>query len=110
MLDRKQAAKDFKERKVARGIFAVRCNATGKVWVGSSQNLDATRNGLWFMLRMGTHHAKDLQAEWNAQGEPSFGFEVLLTLGDGTHVLAVNDRLKEEKTVWASKLQAQTIL
>lgn len=109
-MDRKQAIREFKERKVSRGIFAVRCNASGKVWVGSSPNLDATRNGLWFMLRMGTHHAKDLQAEWNAHGEPSFTYEIVSTLEDSVSALAVNDRLKEEKAAWAAKLQAQTIL
>jgi hypothetical protein len=110
LIDRKQAAKQFKEQKVSRGIFAVRCTSTGKVWVGASSNLPATRNGLWFMLRSGTHSEKQLQAEWTAHGEQAFEFEILYTLEDETHALAVHDRLKEEKAIWAARFSAQTLL
>jgi hypothetical protein len=110
LIDRKQAAKDFKERKVARGIFAVRCTPTGNVWVGATPNLPASKNGLWFMLRSGTHHENELQAEWLAHGEQAFEFEILCTLDDETHALAVNDRLKEERAIWAARLSARTLL
>ncbi len=110
MIDRKQAARQFKEQTVSRGIFSVRCTPTGKIWVGASANLSATRNGLWFMLRSGTHTEKQLQAEWTAHGEQAFEFEILYTLDDETHALAIPDRLKEEKAIWAARLSAQTLL
>ena len=43
--ERKEVVRKFKERKPLLGVFAVRCTATGLVWVGASRNLDATRNG-----------------------------------------------------------------
>ena len=49
--DRRQIASEFKDRKVPQGIFAIRCAASGQVWVGSSPNLDAARNSNWFQLR-----------------------------------------------------------
>jgi hypothetical protein len=63
---RKEAIRMFKEQKPLRGAFAVRCTATGRVWAGSSGNLDAARNRFWFCLRNGSHPDKALQNEWNA--------------------------------------------
>ena len=61
--ERKEVVRKFKERKPLLGVFAVRCTATGRVWVGASRNLDATRNGSWFCLRNGSYHDKALQEE-----------------------------------------------
>lgn len=106
MDNRKAAIRAFKERKVAKGIFAVRCTATGCVWVGASPNLDAWRNSLWFTLRQGTHPNKELQREWNAQGEAAFEYAVAETLAEDVSSLALNDLLKEKKGFWKQKLAA----
>jgi len=103
---RKQAIKDFKARQVPRGIFAVRCAPTGRVWIDSSPNLDAARNSLWFFLRNGYHPDKALQAEWNANGVQAFQYEILEKLNDDVSPLAVKDLLKEKKLHWAGKLGA----
>ena len=108
--ERKEAIKAFKERKTARGIFAMRCTATARVWVGSSLNLDATRNSLQFALSHGSHHDKTLQSEWNAQGEPAFQYEILETLDDDVSPLAVHDLLKETKRGWIAKFGARPLL
>jgi hypothetical protein len=107
---RKQAIRDFKERKPNRGIFAVRCSATGLVWVGSSPNLGATRNRVWFGLRLGSHHNPSLQKEWNLHGEPAFQYEVLETLNDDVAAMGVSDLLKEKKGQWVARLGAQPLL
>ena len=107
---RKEAARNFKEQKVIAGSYAVRCAATGNVWVGSSRNLDATKNGCWFMLRSGSHQEKSLQAEWNAQGEQAFEYEVLEALGDDVHSLNVASLLKEMKSMWVARLGASPLL
>jgi hypothetical protein len=39
--NRKEAAKEFKARRVPNGIFAIRCRTTASVWVDSSPQLDA---------------------------------------------------------------------
>jgi len=106
MKNRKAAIRAFKERKVARGTFAVRCPATSQVWVGSAPNLDAWRNSLWFTLRNGTHPNQELQRQWNAQGEQAFTYEILETVGDDVSPLALNDLLKEKKLAWKEKLGA----
>jgi hypothetical protein len=108
-IDKKKAAEDFKNRKVPRGIFAVRCKETGGTWVDSSPNLDAARNGTWFGLRAGGFRDKSLQAEWNAHGEDAFEFEVLEILPDDVAAMNLRDVLKERKRLWAEKLGATAL-
>lgn len=108
-LGKKEAIKEYKARKIPRGIFVVRCTATGKTWVGSSPNLDAARNGLWFMLDMGNHPNKSLQAEWTAAGSQTFTFDILEKLDDDVSPLALNDLLKEKKGHWVEQLNAQPL-
>jgi hypothetical protein len=109
-MNRKEAIQAYKERKIPRGAFAVRCTASGRVWVGSSPNLDAARNGMWFSLRAGSpFNHKSLQAEWNEHGESAFEFEILETLKDDVSPLALSDLLKEKKRDWATQLNAQAL-
>ena len=104
---RKEAIRQFKERKTYRGAFAVRCAASGRVWVGASPNLDAAKNGIWFALRLGKHLTSSLQEEWTVHGEPAFEYEILEKLDDDAHPLAIADLLKEKKSHWISQLGAR---
>ena len=103
--ERREAARQFKERKPSPGIFALRCGTTGKSWVDSSPNLDAAQNGQFFQLRQRLHRNKELQAEWIAQGEALFRFEVLETLPEDTPPLNLRDLLAERKRAWAEQLR-----
>ncbi len=103
---RKEAIRKFKELKTPRGAYAVRCTATGGVWVGASRNLDAAKNGAWFALRIGSHMSKTLQAEWNAHGEPAFEYEILEKLDDDVSPMAIDDLLKEKRAHWVEQLGA----
>jgi hypothetical protein len=109
MNERKEAIRKYKERKPRRGIFVLRSTATGRRWVDSSPSLDSVRNMIWFELKHGGHRNKDLQMEWNIQGEAAFELEVLETLDEDTLELAVRDDLKRKRKEWASKLDAPTI-
>jgi hypothetical protein len=108
-VSRKEEIRKFKERKTARGIFAIRCAAAEKLWVGASRNLDAEKNGCWFGLRTGAHINKAMQAVWNAQGEEAFHYEVLETLDDDVHPLALAALLKERKAHWVAALGALSV-
>ena len=103
--ERREAARQFKERKSSPGIFALRCGTTGKSWVDSTPNLAAAQNGQFFQLRQRLHRNKELQAEWDAQGEASFRFEVLETLPEDTPPLNLRDLLAERKRAWAEQLR-----
>jgi hypothetical protein len=61
---RKDIIREYKERAPQQGIFAVRCAASGRVWVSASKHLDKQQNGVWSQLRMGGHPNAKLQAAW----------------------------------------------
>ena len=107
--DRKIATAQFKERKSSYGIFAVICNATGEVWVGTSRNLEAQQNGLWFSLRHGATPFPSLKAAWTQHGESEFRFEELDRLKDDFSALLRSDELKKRQNLWQARLQASPL-
>jgi hypothetical protein len=107
---RKELVLQFKEIKVQAGIYAVRCTQTGRVWVGPSRNLSATKNGLWSGLRAGMHMEKSLQAEWTAKGEQAFEYETLEVLDEEVHPVNMSGVLKEKKGKWVAELNAEALL
>lgn len=108
--ERRAAIEKCKEQKAPAGIYAVRCGKTGETWVGSSRNLNATKNGVWFSLRIGAHRDKSLQNAWDLHGEPAFSYDVLEKLDDDLSPLAVPDLLKAQKQHWLNTLSAHSLL
>jgi len=106
---RRQIASEFKQRSVPRGIYAVRCSATGQVWVGSSPNLDAVQNSLWFQLRGGMSRHRSLQSAWKGQGEAAFTLETLEKFADDLSPLLLNQQLVDQKKAWVLELGAETL-
>ena len=103
---RKEAVRKFKERKTLKGIFAIRCLATNQVWVGSSRNIEATRNGSWFQLRTGSHRDQALQQAWNRHEEQAFQYQILEQADDDLPLIALEDVLKARKQYWLGTLGA----
>ena len=93
---RKAAMIAYKERKVESGIYAVRCVATGEIWVGSTPDLSKIQNRLWFTLRQGTNTHRSLQTGWNAHGAEAFSFEIVERL-DEEAIGYVRDRVMRER-------------
>ena len=108
-MDRKEIIRAYKARATPRGVFAIRCVATGEVWVGSSMNLDGARNRLWFTLGSGSYKDASLQARWNAHGEKAFQYEVLEKLDDEVSALRAGDVLKERTSHWLAHLGAHPL-
>jgi len=105
---RREAIRDWKERKVVAGVYAVRCAPTGEVWVAGSRNLDAQQNSLWFGLRTGGHNNRAMQASWTAHGETAFSFEALERLDDEDLTpLGRADLIKARERHWLAALDAK---
>ena len=92
-----------------RGIFVITCSATGEKWVGSSKNLGAQKNSIWFQLNHGNFRIASLQSAWKQHGELAFAYEVVETLPEDFSELSLEDTLKERRCAWAAELQAQEI-
>lgn len=108
MSGRKALLRAYKERKVEAGVYAVRCVASGEVWVGATPDLSTRRNGVWFTLRLGSHREPSLQAAWNTHGADLFAFEPLETIAsDGLDAFGRASRLKDRRDHWIGVLNAR---
>lgn len=106
---RKAALAEYRERKVEPGLFALRCRASGEVWVGRAPDLPAVRNRVFFTLRQGGNPHRTLQAAWNAHGADSFVFEVLEVLDPEELGLGLDRELKSRHAAWMEQLGAVRI-
>lgn len=60
-----------------RGVYAIRCEATGTTYVGASGDI-ATRIIIHkSLLRLGKHYNDALQKDWDFYGESAFAFELI---------------------------------
>lgn len=104
--DRKAALAAYKERKVAAGIFALRCPEAGLVWVGQAQDMSAIWNRTGFTLRHGLHASRDLQTAWNERGGQGFVFEELERFDAEALAIGRARILNERLAHWAATLRA----
>jgi hypothetical protein len=108
--DRKQLVRDYKERKIAAGAFAVRCAPSAQTWVEVSPNLHNRQNGLWFALRLGTHPNRTLQQAWKDHGEAAFTYEVVEELPDAERSpWELTNSLKDLGAKWRLALNAEKL-
>jgi hypothetical protein len=107
--DRKAAIGAYKERKSVAGIYALRCVATGEIWVSQASNVQTVQNRIWFTLKQGNSPRQGLQKAWRDHGEENLTFEVLETLADEESPFVRNALLMERMTHWRSALNAQAI-
>ena len=107
---KRELVRAYKERKVRRGVYAVRCGTTGEVWASASRNLDAQQNSLFFQLRNGGHPNRALQAAWKTHGEATFAYEELAALSDDERSeYALKTDLKALEEEWRGKLGARAV-
>jgi group I intron endonuclease len=80
MKTNKELREEYKQKKFRMGVFQIRNTVNGKLFVGSSPNLEAIWNRHKSELKSGGHRNEKLQQEWRTFGEESFAFEVLSEL------------------------------
>jgi len=108
---RRELVREYKEQRQQIGVYAVRCAATGEVWVSGSPNLEKQQNSTWFQLRIGGHPNRALQAAWTAHGEHAFSFEIVAELNDDERTAyALKADLKALETEWRERLGAKAVV
>ena len=106
---KRAAVAAYKERKTQAGVFAVRCTASGEVWVGATPTLDTIQTRLWFGFRQGASRPIELQNAWKQHGEASFSFEPLETYDEESATLMQREWLKDRAAHWRQTLGAKVI-
>jgi hypothetical protein len=103
--ERARLLQQYKEIKIEAGVFQIRNQVNGKLYVDSTLNL-RTLNGRTGTLNMGKESNKSLQMEWNEFGPAAFVMEVLEILDPGDNPFVnQKDELKKLEKKWIEKLQ-----
>lgn len=77
---RKQLIEEYKNTKTRMGVYQIMNTATGKAYVGITQNLKGVMNGNLFKLDTGNFQDRELQQEWKTYGGTSFEQTVIADL------------------------------
>ena len=80
---RKELKLAYKLATRAMGVYQIKNNKNGKIFIGSSMNLPGSLNGSRFKLDAKAHNNKVLQEDWNLYGCTAFTFDILETLKSG---------------------------
>lgn len=71
------------------GIYAIRHEASDRVYVGQSQDIEKRWNNHRTTLNRDCHHNKYLQRCWNKYGSDAFVFEILIEEDDLTKLSSI---------------------
>jgi hypothetical protein len=69
--------RQYKESVRPAGVFAVRNQTNGRVYLSSSLNVEGAMNRVRFELDRRTHRNKALQQDWIEHGVANFTFEIV---------------------------------
>ncbi len=76
-MEKQELKKKYKNSEIPMGIYKITNLANGKIFVGSSRNLDARINRHKFELKFGSESNKELLNDIKQFGEKSFEFEII---------------------------------
>lgn len=108
---RREAIRDYKEKKPLAGVYAIRCAPTGEVWVAAAPNVEPQEQRHFFGLRTGGHPNKPLQAAWAKHGAEAFTFEILEALEDKDLTpIGRADLLKARERHWLENSGAKKLV
>ena len=77
---KRELKRQYKEQKPVAGVFQIKNEVTGKVFLASSLNIQGPLNAHEFMLSSGSHRNRQLQADYKHYGAEAFRFDVLQTI------------------------------
>ncbi|WP_453992302.1 GIY-YIG nuclease family protein [Bacillus nitroreducens] len=107
-MDRKKTLKQiYKETPIEGGVFQIKNNQNGKLYIGSTRNFK-TLNGLKFSLEAGAFSPtnKELQEDWNQYGAGAFSIDKLETLKKKDDpYFNEKEALQELEIKWLNQLQ-----
>lgn len=112
MMDRKKELKlMYKQMKPDMGIFIIRSKTNNKCYIGATQDLRGTINSTKFKLSAGGHPNKELQKEWNEQGEGNFVIDILekLKYDKDESKTDYSEELELLHMVWEEKLSKENM-
>lgn len=109
--DKKKIISEYKQRDEVGGVIAVKNNATGKVLLEATCNIDGYKNRFEFSKKMGSAVTLKLAQDCKTYGADAFSLEVLETIkkGENQTPKEFNDDVKLLKELWQEKFSADIL-
>lgn len=80
---RKELKEQYKNREVIGGVYCIKCNANGRMWIKSTKDMQSVKKRFEFFTETNTCPEMCMYAEWNQYGPETFSFAVLEELKKG---------------------------
>jgi hypothetical protein len=74
---KKELKEQYKNRSVIGGVYCIRCNGNGRMWIKSAKNLYGQKNRFEFSVMINSCPEADMYSEWSQYGAKTFSFDVL---------------------------------
>lgn len=108
-MDRKELIRKYRDTRPA-GVYRVRHRSSGRTMVGASVGVAAMLNRIRAKLGFGSHPSRELQRDWDADGEHGFEFEVLDRLPPSDDPgQDISRDLQALLELWQERLQIETL-
>jgi group I intron endonuclease len=102
--DARELKRLYKETPKEAGIFRITNTVNGMIYLGSSLNLHGPLNKHKFVLSIGSHMNKALQADWTEHGADAFVFEIVEKVKPSENpAFNVEDELSLLEQIWIEK-------
>lgn len=82
-LSKKEIKEQYKNRKVTGGIYCIKCNGNGRIWVKSTKDIAGQKNRFEFFVSTNFCPEPGMNPEWSQYGANSFSFAVLEEIEKG---------------------------
>ena len=105
MKTKKELKQEYKQTKFPMGVFRIRNLINGKIFIGSSVNLDKIWNSHKFKLNNGLHPNKELQKDWNDYGENNFVYEILEEIKESAEPADYEKEVKDIEEICIEEYQ-----
>ena len=106
MKTRKELKEEYKQMKFKIGVFQIKNEINGKIFIGSSIDLKAIWYAQKLQLDLGRHQNSDLQKDWKLYGAEKFSYEILEEIVQNDNkVIDYNKEIKVLEEMVIDKLQ-----
>lgn len=74
---KKVLKEQYKNREVIGGVYGIKCNGNGRMWIKSTKDMAGQKNKLAFSISVNSCPEPGMLAEWDQYGSKSFSFIIL---------------------------------
>lgn len=82
-LSKRELKENYKNRTVIGGVYCIKCNANGHMWIKSTTDLMGQKNKFEFSISAHSCLEPQMYKEWNQYGADSFSFVILEEIKKG---------------------------